>query len=156
MAPTAPKQLPPLVRITNRIVVPLLRLGVPIGPMYLLTVTGRQSGLPRTTPVATFEFEGKRYLMQAIPRASWVANARAAGWGILGRGFRRPRVTLVEVPVEERGVMLRHAGSIAPAVLRRQFLETGLIESLEAESFAAAAQWIALFRVDEDSKSVIR
>jgi len=118
MPPTSPKQLPPLVRITNRIVVPLLRLGVPIGPMYLLTVTGRQSGLPRTTPVATFEFEGKRYLMQAIPKANWVANARAAGWGILGRGFRRPRVTLVEVPVEERAVMLRHAGSIAPAVLR--------------------------------------
>jgi len=69
MPPTSPKQLPPLVRITNRIVVPLLRLGVPIGPMYLLTVTGRQSGLPRTTPVATFEFEGKRYLMQAIPKA---------------------------------------------------------------------------------------
>jgi F420H(2)-dependent quinone reductase len=151
MAPTPPKPLPPLVRFTNRIVVPLLRLGVPIGPMYLLTVTGRQSGLPRTTPVATFELEGKRYVMQAVPRASWVANARAAGWGILGRGFRRPRVSLVEVPVEERGPMLRHAGSMAPATLRRQFLETGLIESLDAESFAAAAPRIALFRVDEAS-----
>jgi F420H(2)-dependent quinone reductase len=148
MAPTPPKQLPPLVRITNRIVTPLLGLGVPIGPMYLLTVTGRQSGLPRTTPVATFEYEGKRYLMQAIPKASWVANARAAGWGILGRGFRRPRVSLVEVPVEERGVMLRHAGSMAPATLKRQFHETGLIESLDAEAFAAAAPRIALFRVD--------
>jgi deazaflavin-dependent oxidoreductase (nitroreductase family) len=151
MAPTPAKPLPPLVRFTSRIVAPLLRLGVPIGPMHLLTVTGRQSGLPRTTPVATFEFGGKRYLMQAIPKASWVANARAAGWGILGRGFRRPRVTLVEVPVEERGVMLRHAGSMAPALLRRQFLETGFIDSLDAESFATAAPRIALFRVDEHS-----
>jgi len=118
--------------------------------MYLLTVTGRRSGVPRTTPVATFEFEGKRYVLPAIPGANRVANVRAAGWALLGRGRRRPRVSLVEVPVEERRAMLRHAGSVAPANLRRQFVETGLVESPgRPESFAAAAPKIAVFRVDE-------
>jgi deazaflavin-dependent oxidoreductase (nitroreductase family) len=151
MTTAARQPLPALVRRTNRIVTPLLRLGIPIGPMYLLTVTGRRSGVPRTTPVATFTFEGGRYVMQAIPGASWVANVRAAGWGLLGRGPRRPRVSLVEVPVEERRPMLRHAGSIAPANLRRQFVETGLVESPDAESFAAAAPRFAVFRVSQDA-----
>jgi deazaflavin-dependent oxidoreductase (nitroreductase family) len=151
MSSTPRQPLPALVRRTSRIVTPLLRLGVPIGPMYLLTVTGRRTGVPRTTPVATFQFGGKRYVLQAIPRAGWVANVRAAGWGLLGRGRRRPRVSLVEVPVEERRALLRHAGSIAPANLRRQFVETGLVESPDAESFAAAAPRIAVFRVDEAS-----
>ncbi|HEY7199051.1 MAG TPA: nitroreductase/quinone reductase family protein, partial [Candidatus Dormibacteraeota bacterium] len=64
----------------NRVVVALLRRGVPIGPMQLLTVTGRRSGEPRTTPIATFTFAGGRYVMQAWPRAGWVHNARTAGW----------------------------------------------------------------------------
>jgi deazaflavin-dependent oxidoreductase (nitroreductase family) len=144
------RPLPALVRRTSRIVTPLLQLGVPIGPMYLLTVTGRRSGLPRTTPVATFEFEGRRYVPQAIPEANWVANVRAAGWALLGRGRQRRRVSLVEVSVEERRPMLRHMGSMAPARLRRQFVETGLVEPPgDPESFAAASPRIAVFRVDD-------
>jgi deazaflavin-dependent oxidoreductase (nitroreductase family) len=149
MTPTARQSIPAPARRTNRIVVPLLRLGIPIGPMYLLTVNGRRTGEPRTMPVATFEFEGGRYVMQAWPKASWVANVRAAGWGFLGRGRRRPRVSLVEVPVEERRPMLRHVGSIAPAGFRRQCVEAGLIKSLDAEAFADAAPTIAVFRISD-------
>lgn len=149
---TVRRPLPALVRRTNRIVRPLLRLGVPIGSMYLLTVNGRRSGLPRTTPVATFEYEGGRYLLQAIPRADWVANVRAAGWAFLGRGPRRPRVSLVEVPLEQRPPMLLHVGSMAPAMLRRQFVEVGLVDPPDGRSFAEAlaeaASRIAVFRID--------
>ncbi|HEY2703733.1 MAG TPA: nitroreductase family deazaflavin-dependent oxidoreductase [Candidatus Dormibacteraeota bacterium] len=142
--------LPALVRRTSRIVTPLLRLGVPIGPMCLLTVTGRRSGVPRTTPVATFEFEGGRYLPQAIPDAQWVANVRAAGWALLGRGRKPRRVSLVEVPVEDRRPLLRHMGSMAPARLRRQFVETGLVDPPgDPAAFAAAAARIAVFRVTD-------
>ena len=41
----------------------LLRLGVPMGPMVLLTVRGRKSGQPRTTPVDLFEGSGRSYLV---------------------------------------------------------------------------------------------
>jgi hypothetical protein len=59
-------------------------------------------------------------------------------------------VSLVEVSVEERRPMLRHMGSMAPARLRRQFVETGLVDPPgDAESFAAASPRIAVFRVDE-------
>ena len=152
MTTTARQPLPASMRRANRLVTPLLRLGVPIGPMYLLTVRGRRTGVPRTTPVATFTFEGGRYVMQAMPAAGWVANVRAAGRGILGRGPRRPRVSLVEVPVAERPPLLRHAGSMAPAGLRRQFFEVGLIESPDPESFPAAAARIAVFRVENEER----
>jgi alpha-D-ribose 1-methylphosphonate 5-triphosphate synthase subunit PhnH len=35
----------------NAIAKPLLAIGIPMGPDVLLTVRGRKSGLPRTTPV---------------------------------------------------------------------------------------------------------
>ena len=133
----------------NSLVAPLLRLGVPLGPMNLLTVRGRRTGLPRTTPVATFIYEGGRYVMQARPGAAWVGNARAAGEGLLGRGRRIRRVALTEVPVEERRALLRHVGQIAPKRLARSFVDAGLIESTDPEAFVASAPTTAVFRVQE-------
>jgi hypothetical protein len=46
----------------NWILKKLLRAGVPMGPMILLTVRGRTTGLPRTTPVDLFERDGRRWL----------------------------------------------------------------------------------------------
>lgn len=118
------------VRTGNRFVTMLLRLGVPLGPMRLLTVTGRRSGMPRTTPVATFTFEGG----PAFPRASWVQNARIARQGLLGRGRRMRQVALVEVPVEERRAILRHLGRTTLARRARGFVENGLVESTDPEA----------------------
>jgi len=39
----------------------LLRAGVPVGRMSLLTVRGRKTGQPRTTPVWLAEYEGSRF-----------------------------------------------------------------------------------------------
>jgi deazaflavin-dependent oxidoreductase (nitroreductase family) len=133
----------------NSFVVPLLRLGLPLGPMYLLTVRGRRTGQLRTTPVATFSYEGGRYVMQARPHAAWVGNARAAGEGMLGRGRRIRRVALTEVPVEERRALLRHVGQVAPERLARSFVDAGLIESTDPEAFVASAPTTAVFRVQE-------
>ena len=135
----------------NRVIGALLRRGVPIATMQLLTITGRRSGQPRTTPVSTFEFEGGRYIMQGFPGAAWVENARAAGTGLLGRGRRRRQVTLTEVPVEERRAMLRHVASIAPKRLGRMFVENGLVTGPDPDSFAAAAPAVAVFRVGQGS-----
>jgi deazaflavin-dependent oxidoreductase (nitroreductase family) len=133
----------------NRIVMALLRRGVPIPGFRLLTINGRRTGQPHTTPVTPFNYEGGRYVMQGWPRAGWVANARAAGWGLLGRGRRMRRVTLTEVPVEERRPMLRYNGRRAPKPVARMFVGNGLIASTDAESWAAAAPTIAVFRLEE-------
>lgn len=48
-----------VLRGTSRMLGGLLRGGVRLGPMMLLTVRGRTTGLPRTTPVDVFERNGR-------------------------------------------------------------------------------------------------
>ena len=49
---------------------------------------------------------GQRYIC-TVGETDWVKNARAAGWGYLARGRKRERVALIELPVEQRGRVLR-------------------------------------------------
>lgn len=59
----------------------LLRAGFPMGPMVLLTVRGRKSGEPRSTPVDLSERKGRSFLVTTHRQESsnWVRNLRA-GW----------------------------------------------------------------------------
>ena len=72
-------QVPSFVRLGNYVTTTLLRAGVKPGNMALLTVRGRKSGLPRTTPVSVIEREGQRWLIAAFGEVDWVRNLRAAG-----------------------------------------------------------------------------
>src|SRR5207302_8592167 len=56
-------RLPWWVPYFNRVAKPLLALGVPMGPDLLITVQGRKTGLPRTTPVTICEYGGRRGLI---------------------------------------------------------------------------------------------
>ena len=53
-------RLPWFVPYFNPIARTLLAAGVPLGPNVLITVRGRKSGLPRTTPLTMVAFSGKR------------------------------------------------------------------------------------------------
>lgn len=78
-----------------------------------LTVTGRRSGKPRSTPVAVLEHGGERYLVAPRGNTHWARNLRAAGEGQLKHRGRYRRFTAVEVPVECRAELI--------AAYRRQF-----------------------------------
>ena len=45
--------------------------------MYLVTVRGRKSGQPHSTPVVIVEQEGKQYLLSPFGVVNWVRNLRA-------------------------------------------------------------------------------
>lgn len=90
-----------------RLNVLLLRLGVPIGSQHVLSIRGRTSGKPRSTPVSIVLVDGKRYVVAALSQVDWVKNARVAGQGVMGKGRRREEVRLVELPVDQRGPILR-------------------------------------------------
>src|SRR5690348_3853346 len=91
----------------------LQRLGVPSGPMRVIAVPGRKSGKLQVTPVSPLTVDGVEYVTGASA-ADWVKNARAAGWGDLTHGRRTARVTLHEVPVAERGAILREFPRLVP------------------------------------------
>ena len=79
--PTPPRYLKPM----NKIVMGLQKLGIQTGPAMVLTVPGRKSSQPRSTPMSPFEFQGQLYTVAGFPRADWALNARAAGAGTLAR-----------------------------------------------------------------------
>jgi deazaflavin-dependent oxidoreductase (nitroreductase family) len=105
-------QAPMYVRVANVLTTTLLRAGFKLVgpghyPMYLLTVRGRKSGLPRTIPLAIIERDGKRYVGSVYGIVDWVRNLRAAGEAILTRGRRAETVSVRELPQGEAALVLR-------------------------------------------------
>jgi deazaflavin-dependent oxidoreductase (nitroreductase family) len=99
----------------------LLRAGVKIGRMSLLTVRGRTSGQPRTTPVLLAEYEGNRFLVSTYGESNWVRNLRAAKEAILTRGRRSERISVIELGAKEAAPFLKHFVSTVPKVVRPYF-----------------------------------
>lgn len=137
-----------MVNVVNKVIVRLQRAGIAFGPMQLLTVAGRRSGEPRTFPIAVLPLTGGRYIIQAYPKAAWVANVLAADTVTLSRGRRASVVRLVEVPVEERRPLLREVVETGPASVGNRYVTTGLAEAPTPEGVAAAAGRIAVFRIE--------
>lgn len=93
---------PKLVRLSNPFIRWQLRLGIPMGGAALLTVPGRKSGLPRTTPVMLVEIDGRRWIFGTYGNVNWVRNLRISGEGVIRLGRRRPqRFSASELSREE-------------------------------------------------------
>jgi len=90
-------QQPGWVPYFNLIAKPLLALGVPMGPDVLLTVRGRKTGQPRTTPVTVGEHSGRRGIIGAFGDSNWARNLRAAGTATIRFGRRSEQVRAVEL-----------------------------------------------------------
>jgi deazaflavin-dependent oxidoreductase (nitroreductase family) len=130
--------------LRNRVVIYLNRLGLSVGPMHLLTAPGRNSGLPRTTPVSPVVVDGTYYIVQAYPNSDWVKNARAAGHGLLTRGRNARAVDLAEIVEEQRGAILREFPAQNPRGVSA-FLRSGVVDGEYPNSFAAAAARCPVF-----------
>ena len=94
-------------RAGNGLVRMLLRLGLGPARTYLLTVTGRRSGAPRSTPVTLVEEGGRRWLVSPYGEVAWVRNLRATGRATFARGGRTEAVAVREVKPEEAAPVLR-------------------------------------------------
>ena len=132
-------------KIVNPPLVALQRLGLAIGPAWLLTIPGRKSGKLRTTPVAPLQVGGERYLLAVYEETDWVANARAAGWGILARGRKAENVSLTELPLVARTEVLRSLPSQAPQAAG--FIKQRFGIAYEPDQTAALADKCRVFRI---------
>ena len=83
-------------RILNRIMRVWIRLRLPPGKYHMLTVKGRRSGRPHSTPVSVVCIEGQRWLVAPYGPRNWVKNARVAGQVTLQRGRRKEVVAVQE------------------------------------------------------------
>jgi deazaflavin-dependent oxidoreductase (nitroreductase family) len=91
------KPLPRWFRAGNHAVRAMSRIGLTMGPVCVLTVPGRHTGKPRSTPVSPLTVNGGRYVVAGLPDSGWARNVRAAGHARLSRGRRHEPVTLTEV-----------------------------------------------------------
>jgi deazaflavin-dependent oxidoreductase (nitroreductase family) len=80
----------------------LLAARVPLGPNGLITVRGRKSGQPRTTPVAIISVDGRRWIWAPWGEVHWVRNLRAAGAAIVTMRGVSEHVRAVELDPHER------------------------------------------------------
>jgi len=143
MEPRIPKYVP----VTNVVVKLFTRLGVKTGPVNIITVPGRKSGQPRSTPVTPWEVDGKRYVIAGIGTSDWARNARAAGEGTLTSGRTTTRVRLTEVTdpaVKERVVTSFGTENRAGGSFLRQI---GVAPDRTPKGFAAAVPHVAVFEV---------
>ena len=128
----------------------LLRLGVPVSrheSPVVLTVPGRKTGRPRSTPVTPMNVDGKRYVVNGYPGAQWVRNVRAADWVTFTQGRRSEPVRLVELSAEEARPILREFPALVSTgvdiMKRAGVLQTGTPDELEG-----LAGRLPVFRID--------
>ena len=94
-------------RLVNLLVRALLGLGLVPRGTYLLTVRGRRSGQPHSTPVTLVEEGDQRWLVAPYGEVSWVRNARASGQVTLSRGRQAETVKIAELDSAESGPVLK-------------------------------------------------
>ena len=85
----------------------LLAAGVPLGLNGLITIRGRKTGLPRTTPVAIIDVSGRRWIWAPWGEVQWVRNLRAAGRATITFRRREEEVTATELDQTQRAEFLR-------------------------------------------------
>ncbi len=85
----------------------LLATGVPLGFIGLITIRGRKSGLPRTTPVAIIKVSGRRWVWAPWGDVQWVRNLRAAGRATIIVRRRKEEVTATELDPTQRVAFFR-------------------------------------------------
>ena len=85
----------------------LMALGVPMGFNGVITIRGRKSGLPRTTPVAIIEVSGRRWVWAPWGDVQWVRNLRAAGRATITVRRRTEEVRAIELDPPQRVAFFR-------------------------------------------------
>jgi deazaflavin-dependent oxidoreductase (nitroreductase family) len=130
-------------RLLNGGVKTLLRVGLGPQHTYLLTVRGRRTGTPYSTPVTLVEEGTHRWLVAPYGEVSWVRNARAAGQVTLSRGRQSEIVAPVELGPAEAAPVLKQYVTEVP--ITRPFFDARPDSPLEA--FVAEAPRHPVFRI---------
>ncbi|MGX9790892.1 nitroreductase family deazaflavin-dependent oxidoreductase [Mycobacterium sp. MMS18-G62] len=138
-----PRYLKPM----NKFMMAVQRLGIPTGPAMVLTVPGRKTGKPRSTPMTPFEHDGGLYVVAGYPGADWASNARAAGAGTLSRGRKSRPIRIVELSPADAGPVLRSFAEKVPVGVGFA-KRAGLVHDGTPDEFAALAGKLTVFRFD--------
>jgi deazaflavin-dependent oxidoreductase (nitroreductase family) len=118
-----------------------------MGPDVLITVRGRKSGQPRSTPVTVCANGGRRGLISPFGEVNWVRNLRVAGRATITVRGHQEEVTAVELGPTEAAEFIREV--LAPHARRTRF---GLwfvrhIDKIDIDNPAEAAEGRPVFEL---------
>jgi deazaflavin-dependent oxidoreductase (nitroreductase family) len=125
----------------------LMKAGVPLGPNKLVTIRGRKSGLPRTTPLAVIAVGGRRWVWSPWGESQWVRNLRAAGRATIAERGRKEEVTATELDPTERVEYFRNVlGAFARSIpFGVQFIR--IVDGVDLNDPVAAAEGRRVFEL---------
>jgi deazaflavin-dependent oxidoreductase (nitroreductase family) len=111
-----------------------------------LEVRGRRTGKPVSLPVVVADYGDSRYLVSMLgAEANWVRNVQAAGGQAALVRHGRRAVRLVEVPVDQRPLILRRYLQVAPGA--RPHIP--ISRDAPPEQFQQIAAQFPVFRIDD-------
>jgi deazaflavin-dependent oxidoreductase (nitroreductase family) len=140
-------RVPRQVSLFSPILKSLLAAGVPMGFNGLITIRGRTSGLPRTTPVAIIAASGRRYVWAPWGEVHWVHNLRAAGRATITVRRRNEEVHATELDPTQRVAFFRDVlGPLAHGIpLGVSFIR--IVDGVDVRRPVEAAEGRAVFEL---------
>lgn len=138
-------RLTPWRRLVNAAIRPLVLLGIAPRRYVLLTVRGRRSGQPHSTPVILLSRDGERFLVSPYGETAWVRNARAAGEVTVSRAGRSETVAVEELSAEEAAPILKQY--LAETPITRPFFDVA--PDVPLAEFVREAPRHPVFRLHE-------
>jgi hypothetical protein len=126
-----------------------IRRGIGPSQRYLLTVVGRQTHTPHTTPVSVVIDGSARYLVAPFGEVGWVRNACSAGVVVLARGGRSERFSVGLLLAAEAGPILKAYLKLEP-IMRPYF---NVSADAPVEAFEAEVATHPVFRLTPASPS---
>jgi deazaflavin-dependent oxidoreductase (nitroreductase family) len=147
-ARSAPGGRPPwFVPLLNPFARLLLRGGLGMGPNALVTIRGRTSGLPRTTPLAIIEDSGRRWVWSPWGEVHWARNLRAAGHAAITVRRRTEDVRATELDAGQRVAFFRD--TLEPLSRRMPFgvQFVRIIDGVDVNDPEAAAEGRVVFEL---------
>jgi deazaflavin-dependent oxidoreductase (nitroreductase family) len=140
-------RVPQRVRFFSPILKFLLVAGIPLGPNKLVTIRGRKSGLPRTTPLAVVEVGGRRWVWAPWGEAQWVRNLRAAGRATIAIRGHTEEVNATELdPTERVGYFRDVLGPLARSI-PFGILFIRIVDGVDVEDPVEAAKGRCVFEL---------
>jgi len=125
----------------------LLAAGVPLASNGLITVRGRTSGEPRTTPVAIIEVSGRRWIWAPWGDVHWVRNLRAAGRATITKRGRKEDVRATELNPSERVAFFRDVLGPFARSIRGGVTFIGVVDGVDLNRPANAAEGRVVFEL---------
>ena len=143
----AANAVPRYVSLFSPVLKRLLALGVPLGPNALVTIRGRTSGQPRSTPLAIIDTGGRQWIWSPWGDVHWVRNLRAAGRATVSERRREEVVTATELDAAERVAFVRDVLGPYARSMRGGMTFVRIVDGVDLHDPVEAARGRAVFEL---------